>query len=199
MPTCFMNPNYVRKKEEVISFIVLVVVLLVPVGNFIYGIMQAIYVGRRISFENNKEDKKLFAKYCFYIGIYLFMTFLVILLFIFDFLFKYNNKPFRWYIYLITVFSIGTPFFVAIIRFIQIYVRSDRLANCCCRCCCKKDQETIDNNKKEILTTGNELKSAQTMEFEHFEKMAMKKVKYRIIHIYLLVCIKYICCSLLLS
>ena len=54
-----MNPNYVRKKEEVISFIVLVVVLLVPVGNFIYGIMQAIYVGRRISFENNKEDKKL--------------------------------------------------------------------------------------------------------------------------------------------
>lgn len=187
MLTCFLNPNYVTKKvnNKVISIIFLVVVLMVPVGNFVYGIMQAIYVGRKVSFENNKEDKKLFAKYCFYIGIYLCMTFLVILLFILDFFFKYDNPFFRWYSYFITVFSIGTPFFVAIIRFVQVYVRSDQIANFCCGCCCKKDQDTTDNNKTETLTTGNELKSAPTMEFEHFENMAMKKVKYIYLLLYI--------------
>lgn len=182
MLTCFLNPNYVKKKNKGgISIAFLVIVLMVPVANFFYGIVQAIYVGYKVSFENNKENKKLYAKYCIYIGIYLIMTFLVILLYSFDFFFTYDIPPFRWYSYFITLFSIGTPFFVAVIRFIQVYVRSDQLVKFCC---CRKDQGTTDNTKKEVLTTENELRTASTMEFEHFESMAMKKVKYRFINFF---------------
>ena len=76
---------------------------------------------------------------------------------------------------------------------------------------CKMSEEEQIRDKKQKLMEAQVIVEMAKMKIDaklnnisqervkHFEKMAMKKVKYRIIHIYLLVCIKYICCSLLLS
>lgn len=199
MLTCFMNPNivFVFRKEIYIDhnnyfgfFIAIIafcICILIPIGNFIYGLIQFYFIGKKVFYENNKEEINLYKKYSLYIGTYLILTFLVILVFIFDsFIDEYNVALFRYYSYIITLLSLSTPIIVGMLRFVQVYIRSETITDCISRCCKKKDDEinldelNSDSKNIPLSSTSNDsanaLRPMKTLEFEHFEKVSMKKV-----------------------
>lgn len=200
MLTCFMNPNIlfffydkIFGKATIVELLIAImafcVCIFIPIGNFVYGIVQFVFIHQRVFFENNKEEINLFKKYALYIGSYLVLTFLLILLFIFDCFVQYYDQVylFRYYSYIITLLSIGTPVIVGVLRFVQVYMRSEKVDECLKYFCCKKKDDEInldelDANSKNIplssysSNSANALRPMKTLEFEHFEKVSIKKV-----------------------
>ena len=203
-----MNPNIIfffsdkifngNNFDFLLAIIAFSICILIPIGNFIYGVIQFIFIGKKVLFENNKEEVNLFKKYSAYIGAYLILTFLLILLFIFDcFIQDYDKgkkKLFRYYSYIITLLSLMTPVIVGVLRFIQVYTRSEKFNRFMCCCCSKNDDEInldeLGSDSKSIplssssSDSANALRPMKTLEFEHFEKVSMKKVYYYILYQY---------------
>ena len=180
MITCFIHPVYEKKTDEefekIIHYVLLSVFFSIPCINFLYGIIEAVIIYRNITSQNDRENKSLFYKYCVYIGTYIILTFLMFALYFWAFLNTREPTQFlRWFSYIITLFLVSTPLIVGFFRFIQVYVKSDKLA----RCSNKRPYPT----KSEL--SGSLLQDAKTLEFDQFENKAMKKF---VSNIYIAVC-----------
>ena len=164
MITCFIHPVYEKKTDEefekIIHYVLLSVFFSIPCINFLYGIIEAVIIYRNITSQNDRENKSLFYKYCVYIGTYIILTFLMFALYFWAFLNTREPTQFlRWFSYIITLFLVSTPLIVGFFRFIQVYVKSDKLA----RCCNKRPYP----RKSEL--SGSLLQDVKTLEFDQFE------------------------------
>ena len=184
MITCFIHPVYEKKTspnldeefEKIIHYVVLSVFFSIPCINFIYGIIEAVLIYQNITSQNDRENKSLFYKYCVYIGTYIILTFLMFALYFWAFWNPGEPKPFlRWSSYIITLSLVSTPLLVGFFRFIQVYVKSDKIA----RCCNKRPYP----RKSDM--SGSLLQEVKSLEFDQFEKKAMKKF---VSNIYIAVC-----------
>lgn len=183
MISCFIHPTYEKSNtpeedfEKVIHYVFLLAFFSIPCINFFYGIVEAIIIYRNIIKQNDRENRSLFYKYCVYIGTYIFLTFMMFVLYFWSFWVsdEYPAPPFRWFSYIITLSLVSTPLLVGFFRFIQIYVKSDKITKCC--------NKRPYPHREEL--SGSLLQDVKTLEFDQFEKKAMKKF---VSNIYIAVC-----------
>lgn len=169
MITCFVHTESLTEGTlKYIHDILLICFFLIPCCNFIYGIIEAIIIFTTIKNQNDQENKSLFYRYSVYIGTYLLLTFLMFIIYFWDFwTTDIPTKPFRWITYFITMLLVLTPLLVGLFRFLQIFSKHGRFKKCF---------------KRRRVQRRDELSGSllPDVEFDTFEKKAIKKVIYYI-------------------
>ena len=172
MITCFVHTEYSTDSSfKFFHDLLLICFLVIPCGNFFYGITEAILIYKTIKNQNDQENKSLFYRYAVYIGTYLLLTFLMFIIYFWDF--WTTGEPtsiFRWTTYFITMLLVLTPLLVGLFIFLQIFSKHGRFKKCF---------KIMKSEKKDELS-GNLLPEAKAFEFDTFEKKAIKKVRYYI-------------------
>ena len=176
--TCFISIAEVNKESSIIiKNIIFWIFFTSPIIFFGLGFYQIYVMTKSNNFKGDERQKKFFMKYFAYILIYIIMAFLLITLYLINYI--YNKEPgviMKLYIQIVTILSCSTPLFVGIFRLIKTNLIRK----------CGNNENTLNQN---LLENNNQ----KIKDFNEFENDLLKKtiIKYYIAISYVLGKAKY--------
>lgn len=196
MLTCLVDPDIlvlVAQFSNVWKFIGFIAFLVIPIGNIFYGVFQWITIFCNNTFKNDREIRSVFYKYSIYIGTYLFLTALMITMYIVDLLSaKGASILLQQYAFAISILSCSTPLIIGIIKFVELYLTTD-MKNICCFIS-HQDEFSESAEKIQSMETSPLLMSSSTFnEFQSTETKMVSNVSF--VYYLIIVCyqIAYSC------
>ena len=155
MITCFIDISKIKNGEiKLIKNLMFLIFFTSPILLFGFGFYQIFIMRNSNNYKNVKQNKKFFMKYFAYILIYIIMAFLLITLYMINYIYglKEPTKEMKLYIQIVTILSCSTPLFVGIFRLIK--------TNLIRKKCGKNDNEFVIgliDNKSEKIDDFNDL------------------------------------------
>ena len=121
--TCFINISNIKKGYSIIKNIIFWFFFISPIVFFGFGFYHIYIMTKSNNFKGDIKQKIFFMKYFAYILIYIIMAFLLITLYLINYIYNIYNQEqgniMKFYIQLVTVLSCSTPLFVGIFRLIK--------------------------------------------------------------------------------
>ena len=189
MLTCFINPNYSYQENtfgyKSIFWILLLMFLCIPAFIFLYACAQVLIIIRHIKLQKDAETNSIFLKYSMHLGIYIILTLLITILYVWDTFSTNDNLTdgFKKYSYVVTLCSMFIPVVAGLIQFGQIYLNNEDI---CCNSFKKLNQSVSDIESGILLSEFIAQQEEEDGSLERLEEKSMKKVSiYMFIHIIL--------------
>lgn len=195
MLTCLIEPDLIKNTStlNLLKFVSLILFLIIPVGNLIYGIIQWLTIFCNKTFKYDKDVRNVFYKYSLYIATYLILTALTMILYIADIYSEGNTISdfLGWLGFIISLLSCSTPLIIGIIKFLELYMTTDYESNSIFCCCNKKKEELteyeslISDDSKDFIE-GLPLVREST--YNEYKKTEKKMVNMFVTKVYITVC-----------
>ena len=193
MLTCLIEPDLIKWTSgvSITQSLALIAFLIIPVGNLFYGIIQWLTIFCNRTCKYDKDVRNVFYKYSLYIGTYLILTALTMILYIAD-IFSDGNIISKFLSnlgFIISLLSCSTPLIIGIIKFIEIYMTTD-YESTSIFCCWNKNKEELTTYESlisdESIVEGLPLVREST--YNEYKKTEKKMVNMFVTKIYITVC-----------
>ena len=164
MLTCFIDISIIIKDNNYLKKIMFLIFFTSPIILFGFGFLQIFIMMQSNNYKNVRQNKKYFMKYFAYILIYIIMSFLLITLYLINYIYGENRtkdpgKSMKLYIQIVTILSCSTPLFVGIFRLIKTNL---------IRKCGKNENDELNNN---LLDNKQNID-----DFNEFEQNLLRKI-----------------------
>lgn len=119
MITCFIDISQIKIKNNIlIKNIMFWIFFTSPIILFGFGFYEVIIMAKSNNYKNDKKNELFFVRYIDYILIYIILAFMLISLYLINFIYGeiIPGMSMKLYIQIITILSCSTPLFVGIIR-----------------------------------------------------------------------------------
>ena len=149
MITCFIDISQIKNKNNIlIKNIIFWLFFTSPIILFGFGFYEVIIMAKSNNYKNDKKNEIFFVRYIVYILIYIILAFMLISLYLINYIYGeiIPSWSMKLYIQIITIISCSTPLFVGIIRLFK----TDLIQKLKCR---KKDD--INDLDESILDKKN--------------------------------------------
>lgn len=192
MLTCLIEPDLIKMTSDgtLSRFIALIVFIAIPVMNLVYGIIQWLTIFCNQTCKYDRDVRNVFYKYSLYIGTYLILTALTMILYIADIFSNGNviSETLKWIGFIISLLSCSTPLIIGIIKFIEIYMTTDYETSIFC--CCNKNKEEMTTYESLISDEGivEGLPLVRESTYNEYKKTEKKMVNMFVTKIYITVC-----------
>ena len=170
MLTCFIDISRIRDgNNSIIKNIIFWIFFISPIILFGFGFYQIYIMIKSNNYKNVEQSKKFFMKYFAYILIYIIMAFLMITLYLINYIYgtKEPGKGMKIYIQIVTILSCSTPLFVGIFRLIKtnlIYKLK----------CIKNNNNELYSNLVDIKSNKTNIKDFNEIEQDLLEKSVIR-------------------------
>ena len=184
MLTCFLSLDIYydddnSKAKQIIGLITVGLICFIPIFNLFYGFVQIGITCLSKSYQDDLENKKIFADNSLNLLIYFIMTFLLSSLYLLDFIKDgdiQDNQTYKNYYFAISILVCIAPLIVGAFRFYQTKILKVFFKAIKKKCCQKRTRQSRDS----LLSNFTSISS-----FEEFESEAIKKF---VMNIYIAVC-----------
>ena len=183
MLTCFLSIKYDYQKSVISiaqNVLIAFIICVIPVLNLIFGIGNIILVCTNDSYQNDKENRKIFKDNIIHLFIYLFLTLFIPSLYFLEYFKKESikdNTQLQNYFFASCLIICINPLIVCIIR-----LHKSKLIKSICRgikSCLSNNENDNDNLDRDSPLLEND------SSFEEFETSAIKKF---VMNIYIALC-----------
>ncbi len=183
MLTCFLSINYDYKNSVIAiaqNVLIAIIICVIPVLNLIFGIGNIIIVCTNDSYQNDKENRKIFKDNIIHLFIYLLLTLFIPSLYFLEFFKKEaikNNTELQNYFFATCLIICINPLIVCIIRLHKSKLIKDIFRGI--KSCLSNNENANANIDRDSPLLEND------SSFDEFETSAIKKF---VMNIYIALC-----------